>query len=189
MNRDLERLLLHKEFDQLTASERNFVLSYVEEADYSEYRRLLINSRNDFKSKLDRLPEPQIDQGLVKKALRAREQNPQRFMFFPRYLLKHFNSHKYGYLAIFVFLSTGLFMFFSSLINNDKDPDIATIYLYEARELESLQTTTNPNKSVEVTNSYLLNNDSLFKALDKMNNHLIIETQGLNVEIMIPYQE
>ncbi|WP_276388931.1 hypothetical protein [Eudoraea chungangensis] len=190
MNSKLENFLLTKDYKDLSPQEKLYVSSFIKEIEYTEFRGFLKKSREAFRMEKATVVEPNINNGILLQSLR--ERYPIKKYASIKGSLKRFTDYstpKYLALAATLVLCISILAVYINVKMMDIESDVATEYLLEGKETIANPKSSNEIYSPEVTNLYSKENDSLNRELDKMNEHLVIKTQGLDVEIINPAEE
>lgn len=190
MNSKLENFLLTKDFKDLSPQEKLYVSSFIKEIEYTEYRGFLKKSREAFRMEKATVEEPRINNEILVQSFR--ERYPIKKYASIKGSVKRFSDYstpKYLAIAATLVLFISILAIYINIKWMGYEADIATEYLLEGKE-----TMANPNSideiySPEVTNLYSSDNDSLNIELDKMIKHLVVRTQGLEVEVINPTEE
>jgi len=186
MNSKIEKLLLTKDFDHLSSSDKLFVTEFMTEFEYAEYREFLMRSNEVFLRDKVNLKQPNLNKKVLLEAYRKKYNSSQLHPVSKRKNAFYYLSDPRitGIAAIFII---GLFIF--NFNNNPKsskaDPNVVTEFLLKGEEqpiaLDKDFQTTYKNK---VTNLLEKESDTVLKVFQAMNDFLTIDTYALEVEVI-----
>jgi hypothetical protein len=190
MNSKLENFLLTKDFKDLSPQDKLYVSSFINEVEYTEYRSFLKKSREAFRMDMATIEEPNINSEILLQSYRDKYTGKKNNSTKSRIKgLSYYSNPKYLGIAATIILFVSILGVYIKTKFFDLKLDVATEYLLERKEIMAIPALGDESYSREVTNLYSSENDSLNNELDKMNEHLVIRTEGLDVEVINPTEE
>jgi len=181
MNSKLEKLLLLKDFDDLSSNDKSFVAEFMTEYEYEDCRELLMRSNEVFNQDKVSQKQPNIDKKLLSQAFRKKYAD-----ITPKHISKHKNAFyflsDYRITGIAAMLIIGLFIF--NFYNNPKsskaDPKAVTEFLLQGKELsDTMLKEIHTSSKNKVTNLLDKETDSVLQVFHAMNRYMTIETYAL----------
>lgn len=178
MEQRLEKLLIEKRFTSLSTEERQYALKRLTKNEYDQYRDLLLGAKLALAPKgtgVDSIPKPNKALG---KALLARQGGKDRVHLID----SRRNSRRVLLAAVslvvgFATLGT-IWLTFRTEDHRNAAANVATQYLKNGMDQKIMIGMDSNNTNDSITNGYLLSNDSLFRALDAMNDYMVIRQDG-----------